>query len=573
MRTDGDHHAATDPDMRYAQKADPAGDAMAVDRLTEAVIDLEAIAHNTRILTAHVRGELMAVVKADGFGHGAVPVARTALANGASWLGVSFVEEALALREAGLDAPILSWIHLAQQNFTPALRAGIDLSVSSVRHLESIAQCAERSGIPAMIHLKADTGLHRDGACPQEQWPALVDATALWVERGAVCVRGVWSHLAHPDEPSHPATASQVEAFDAAVRVAEAAWLNVGLRHLANSGAALAAPETHYEMVRAGIGLYGVEPVRELEFGLRPAMRLHARTVAVRQVGAGQGASYGHEYITGPPTHLALVPLGFADGLPRAASGRAEAAVLGERRAVAGRIAMDQCVIDVGAEPVDLGQEVVLFGAGTHGEPTAADWARWAETNPREILTGIGPRVQRRYLPEAVSGGGAVENPRVSREAGRTRVAAWDRLDEAVADARAWDAKVLVEAEAAGREIDIAVLEHPDGRLEAGPPPEIEVPGGRTFFDFEAKCRDESTGFQVPAELGPEATERPQGPARADFLPDAAGEPVFDEISTFPGFTASSQYPRIWDRAGLPYPRLLDELIETLLMSAKVVRA
>ncbi|AXI77760.1 alanine racemase [Peterkaempfera bronchialis] len=380
--------------------ADPAADDPgAGSAYAEAVVDLGAIARNTAVLAEHAgSAALMAVVKADGFGHGALPVARTALAHGASWLGVTSTAEALRLREAGIDAPMLSWMHLPGEDFTPALRAEVDLAVPSLAHLAGLAASAERAGLPAAVHLKVDTGLHRGGASPAD-WPLLVEAARTFERQGLLRVRGLWSHLVHADRPDHPGTDEQIRAFEAAVALAHRAGLRPDLLHLANSGAGLASPRTRYDLVRAGIGLYGVEPVHGQQYGLRPAMTLRARAIMARRVPAGEGVSYGHEYTTGRPTGLLLVPVGFADGVPRAAGGRARMWVAGDRRPVAGRIAMDQCVVDSGDAAVAIGEEVVVFGPGDRGEPTAADWADWAATNPHEILTGVGPRVPRRYLP------------------------------------------------------------------------------------------------------------------------------------------------------------------------------
>ncbi|WP_326688199.1 MULTISPECIES: alanine racemase [unclassified Streptomyces] len=378
----------------------------------EAVVDLGAIAHNTSVLAKHAgEAALMAVVKADGFGHGVLPVARTALANGATWLGVTSTTEALQLRRAGIDARILSWMHLPTEDFTAAVLADIDLSVTSVAHLAGVAAGAERAGRRASIHLKIDTGLNRNGAPPYE-WPALINAARKYERDGLVQVVGLWSHLVHADEPEHPTTAGQVSRFEAAVDRARAAGLRPELLHLANSGAILGAPNTHFNLVRAGIGLYGVEPVRERHFGLRPAMTVRGWAIMARRVQGGEGVSYGHTHVTERPTGLLLMPLGFADGIPRAAAEQAQMWVAGERRPVVGRIAMDQCVINTGDAAVDVGEEVVVFGPGDRGEPTVSEWAEWAGTIPHEVLTGVGGRVTRRYLPDPPDGADAAsESP------------------------------------------------------------------------------------------------------------------------------------------------------------------
>jgi alanine racemase len=725
--------------------------------MTEAVIDLGAVAENLRIFRARTDAALMAVVKADGYGHGAVQVARTALAHGATWLGASFIAEALPLRAAGIRAPILTFLHLPDEDVTDALRADLDLTVSAEAQLDEIASCAKRLGRTAEIHLKVDTGLHRNGAAPA-RWPALVEAAARLEREGALHVRGIWSHLAHPDQPEHPTTTRQLDLFDAAVRQAEDAGLADRLLHIANSTAALTIPRSHHGMIRLGSGLYGLDFAGGND--LVPAMTLRARIAMTRRVEAGEGVSYDHVYKTSEASNLVLVPLGYADGLPRAASGSARIAVAGEQRQVAGRIAMNSCVVDAGQLEIEPGDEAVVFGTGAQGEPTVAEWAEWSGTTPLEILTRIGPRVPRRYVTADGDGavaevsetghgdklrvvvlfggpGGeyevscasgativsylnrerfSVQPVRISPEGrwipgpadwpagicgphdlvaatpdpavrtgadheqalsvlasadvvvpalhgpfgedgtvqalmdalgvryvgsgmaasvlgmdkdaakrvlvtsglrvadwavlrhgdddlsdtdrerlglpafvkparsgssvGVSRVKNWDELGTALATARKWDEKVLVERSVIGREVDIAVLEHPDGRIEASPPCEIVLhQGGRDFLDYAAKYQDATaTDILLPAQLDPEITAELQrmaveafeilgcrGLARVDFLLRDGVEPVFNEINTFPGFSATSLYPRMWAEAGIPLPRLLDTLVDTVL--------
>jgi alanine racemase len=370
---------------------------MSAESRSDAVIDLAAIRHNVGVLRSRSNAQIMAVIKADAFGHGVVPVARTALAAGASWLGVSSVTEALVLRAAGLSGPVLAWLHAPEQPVDQALQAGIDLSVSSEKHLHTVAASARRTQGRADIHLKVDTGLRRNGST-EEDWPTLIAAAARLQAGGFVHVRGIWSHLIYPDRPGHPATAAQLAALDHAVKLARAAGLAPDLVHIANSGAALANRRTHYDMVRAGIGLYGVEPVRGAQFGLVPAMTLRGRVVMTRKIASGDGVSYWHQYTAAAAGKAALVALGYADGLPRAASHQAHVLVGGHRRPVAGVIAMDQCVIDAGTAPVTAGDTAVIFGPGFSGEPTVTEWAAWAGTNPHEILTRVGPRVTRHYI-------------------------------------------------------------------------------------------------------------------------------------------------------------------------------
>jgi alanine racemase len=361
----------------------------------EAVVDLEAVAHNTRLFAGPVGG-LMAVVKADGFGHGLVPVARTALAHGASWLGVTSCAEAGELRAAGVTAPILSWLHLPGQDFAEAILTDVDLAASSAEHLLGIARSAQCVALAARVQLKIDTGLSRNGSTADE-WPELLRLAHRLELAGTIRVRGIWSHLSAAEDPA--TVPPQIRRFEDALAAAGSLGLHPPLRHLANSAATLGVPGSRYDLVRVGIGLYGVEPLPDKNFGLRPAMTLRGRAVMVKRVPRGTGVSYHHDYTTTGDTTLVLVPLGFADGVPRTASGHGEVSIHGTRYPIAGRVAMDQFVVDVGDAPVRIGDEVVLFGPGDDGEPTVIEWACWAGTNPHEILTGIGHRVPRRYLP------------------------------------------------------------------------------------------------------------------------------------------------------------------------------
>jgi alanine racemase len=362
--------------------------------LGEAVVDLGAVAANLRAVAAVARTPLMAVVKADAFGHGAVPVARAAVAAGAAWLGVASADEALALRSAGLTAPILSWLHPADEDFGRLIAARVDIAVSAQEHLHAVAAAGLRLGVPAAVQLKADTGLSRNGATA-EQWPELVAWASKYEAAGGLHVRGAWSHLADAEAAGGGSVTRQIAAFDEALRVARAAGLDPGLTHLANSAAALAEPRARFGLCRIGLALYGIDPFPVAgpgSAGLRPALTLRSRVVNVKRVPAGTGVSYGPDHVTGRPTTLALLPLGFADGLPRAAQGRAEVWLRGRRCPIVGRIAMDQCVIDAGDLPVALGDDVTIFGPD---QPTAVEWARWAGTSPHEVLTGIGARVRR----------------------------------------------------------------------------------------------------------------------------------------------------------------------------------
>jgi alanine racemase len=369
---------------------------------TEAVVDLAAISENVaRLDVIAGAADVMAVVKADAYGHGLVPSARAALDGGAVWLGVAIVEEALTLREAGITAPILAWLWTPDETATvaAALAADVDLSVSGRWALDVVAEAARRNGHPARIHLKIDTGLSRGGSY-RHDWPDLVDAAAKAQASGEVEVVGVWSHIAHADEPGHPTNLRQVAAFHEALDVVSAAGLEPGVRHLANSAATLTLPESHFDLVRPGIAIYGLTPVPG-DYGLTPAMTLRAQVALAKRVQAGEGVGYGHTYKTPRRTTLALVPLGYADGIPRAASNVAPVAINGRQYRISGRVSMDQVVVDVGDDPVAAGDIAVLFGPGRDGEPTAQDWADVLDTIHYEVVTRIGPRVARIYRPSS----------------------------------------------------------------------------------------------------------------------------------------------------------------------------
>ena len=362
----------------------------------EVLIDLDAIRHNVALLVKHAAGvPTMAVVKADGYGHGAVAVARTALGAGASSLGVCTIEEAIELRDAGITAPVLSWLHAPDEDFTPALAAGVELSVSSSRALESVIAAANALQTTANVHIKVDTGLSRGGA-QRADWVELVEQAAKVAAAGVIEVASVWSHLAHADAPTHPVIDLQASRLHEAWQQATRTGLRP-LRHLSNSAAVLTRPDLHLDLVRPGIACYGLSPVPERgDFGLRPAMTFRSRVVLVKRVPAGEGVSYGHIWTTPVESTLALVPVGYADGVPRALSGRLDVLLAGRRRPVVGRVCMDQIVVDCGDDPVAEGDEVILFGPGTRGEPTAQDWADAVGTIHYEVVTGmVRPRLVR----------------------------------------------------------------------------------------------------------------------------------------------------------------------------------
>ncbi|WP_033291226.1 alanine racemase [Amycolatopsis jejuensis] len=364
----------------------------------ETVIDLGAVRHNVSLLAAKAAGaEVMGVVKGDAYGHGAVPVARAAAEAGATWLGTCSLQEAFDLRAAGLTGRLFSWLDVPEVDFAPGIEADIDLGVSSVSELARIAEAAVRVGKPARVHLKIDTGLSRNG-CPPADWPQLVEAAA---RARNVEVVAVWSHLARADEPGHESIDAQAKLFAEAYDTARAAGLDP-MRHLANSAATLTRPDLHFDVVRPGIAMYGLNPV-PTEDDLRPAMSFRSSVVLTKRVAAGESVSYGHTWTAPQDTTLALVPAGYADGVPRSLSGQMDVLLGGQRRPVAGRICMDQLVVDCGDDAVRVGDEVVLFGNGRSGEPTAREWADKLGTIDYEIVTSMyRPRVRRRYVGEQV---------------------------------------------------------------------------------------------------------------------------------------------------------------------------
>jgi alanine racemase len=373
-----------------------------------AVVDLAAIRGNVRALAAHARtAQVMAVVKADAYGHGLVPAARAALEGGATWLGTAQIGEALALRAAGFDARVLTWLYAPGAPLEQAVAADIDVSVAAPWALDEVADGARRAGRTARVHLKVDTGLGRNGVTP-DRLAELLDAALRLQAEGVLDVVGLWSHFAFADEPRHPTVLAQAEVFADAVALAESMGARLEVRHIANSAATLTNPAVHYDLVRPGIAVYGLSPVPQLggpaDFGLVPAMTLEAELATVKTVGAGQGVSYGHAYVTAGETVLGVVPLGYADGIPRHASGSTghpggPVLVGGRRLGIAGRVCMDQFVLDLGPGALEVaGDRVELFGTGVDGGPTAEDWARSAGTISYEIVTRLGSRVPRVHV-------------------------------------------------------------------------------------------------------------------------------------------------------------------------------
>jgi alanine racemase len=366
--------------------------------MRDLIIDLDAIVDNFENFKNRAGGaRVLAVVKANAYGHGLYEVALKLETAKVDYFGLADVDEALHLREGGIETPVLAWLHDPNDRFTEALDANVDLGVANIEQLERIADAARITGKVAKLHLKVDTGLSRNGSSIEE-WPALVAATIDLVGQGLVETVGVFSHLSSTSEADDRA---QIAAFDAAVEQARALGLEFELRHLTASDGTLSYPEANYEMVRIGVGLYGLSPFADhhsAEYALRPAMTAKALVTQVKRVQAGAGISYGYLARTNAETTLALVPVGYAEGLPRNASGKAEVSINGKRYKIESRIAMDQFVIDVGDDEVVAGDEVVIFGDPASGVPSADDLAAAADTINYEIVTRMGGRFRVTYL-------------------------------------------------------------------------------------------------------------------------------------------------------------------------------
>ena len=391
--------------------AAPALPAQTAGTTVWAEIDLDALAANVRTLRDLApASEFMAVVKADAYGHGLLPVARTAVQAGATWLGVAQFAEAFALRDAGLTIRLLTWLSVPGSDFAGAVARDIDLSASAPWVLDEIAAAARSVGRTARVHLKVDTGLGRGGAFGQD-WTTLVRHARPLEAEGAIQVVGVWTHFAHADSPEHPTVLAQQERFFEAVAEAERAGCRLEVRHLANSAATLVHPSAHADLVRPGIAMYGLTPVPQVDddFGLRPVMSLRARLALVKGLPAGQGISYGHVYAPANDTVVGLVPAGYADGIPRNATNVGPLRVADLRTTIAGRVCMDQFVVDLGAgSPARAGDVVTLFG-GAPGEPTAQEWADATDTISYEIVTRVGARVPRIHLGGPAASGVVTE--------------------------------------------------------------------------------------------------------------------------------------------------------------------
>ena len=356
--------------------------------MRRALIDAVALSSNVANLRKSAPADhTMVVVKANGYGHGAVTAARAALEGGADWLGVADITEALELRAAGVTAPLLAWLHAAREDFASAVDAGITIGVSTLNQLDALALCDSPS-----VHLKVDSGLGRNGIGRAEREEFFRRAAELH-HAGALRIEGVMSHLAGTSRASD---LSQAEEFENALTVLAELGVSPVIRHLAASAGAVEHPSLRYDMVRFGISAYGLTAsAHTSSTPLTPVMTLESEVVQLKRLRAGDGVSYNHTWVAAKDTTVALVPLGYADGIPRSASGRAEVSLRGERFPVVGRIAMDQIVIDLGDGSAELGDTVTVWGNPAEGAPGAEDWADWAGTIGYEIVTRVGHRVTR----------------------------------------------------------------------------------------------------------------------------------------------------------------------------------
>lgn len=362
----------------------------------ELVVDLDRFRANLEALRAYAPDALqMMVVKANAYGHGMLPMARAAR-EVADWLGVATADEALELRAAGDRGPLLCWLAVPGAPFAELIERGVDLTASGVDQLDEIAAAGERP----CVHLKVDTGLSRNGALGP-QWDDLVAHAARLQAAGRIEVAGVWSHLACADEPDHPANGQQERVFRAAVDQLASAGVEPYLRHLANSAATVTRPSTHFDLVRVGIAGYGLDPDPAVHIPpITPVLTARAALANVKRVTAGTSVSYGWRWTADRETTLGLVPVGYGEGIHRAASNRAEVGFAGVRAPVRGTICMDQLVVDLGDRPARIGDLVTLFGPGDDGEPTAQDWAQAAGTIGYEIVTRLAGRWSRTYRGE-----------------------------------------------------------------------------------------------------------------------------------------------------------------------------
>ena len=369
-----------------------------------AEINLSAITQNFKSIKSRTTADVLAVVKADAYGHGLIPVSKALEEAGADWFGTALLEEAINLRKAGILKPIISWLTPLGEDFKSAIDLDIDLGIPSIDLLDEVIKAASLTGKTARIHLEIDTGMSRGGVL--SEWDQLIKSVLAGVDLKQLKVIGIWSHFARADEPDELMNQEQLSLFEEKVNQAKAAGIDAQFIHIANSAALFTNKSAHKNIIRSGIALFGLSPdVKTIgdssSLGLKPAMKLKAKLNLVKEVKAGSSVGYGGTAVLKSDTKLGVVALGYADGIPRSTNNLAGVFVDKKRAPIIGRVSMDQFVVDLGiTSTAKTGDEVIVFGDGSNGEYTVDEWAKAANTINYEIITRIGPRVPRIYPRE-----------------------------------------------------------------------------------------------------------------------------------------------------------------------------
>jgi len=369
-----------------------------------AEINLSAITQNFKSIKSRTTADVLAVVKADAYGHGLIPVSKALEEAGADWFGTALLEEAINLRKSGILKPIISWLTPLGEDFKSAIDLDIDLGIPSIDLLDEVIKAASLTGKTARIHLEIDTGMSRGGVL--SEWDQLIKSVLVGVNLKQLKVIGIWSHFARADEPDELMNQEQLSLFEEKVNQAKAAGIDAQFIHIANSAALFTNKSTHKNIIRSGIALFGLSPdIKTIgdssSLGLKPAMKLKAKLNLVKEVKAGSSVGYGGTAVLKSDTKLGVVALGYADGIPRSTNNLAGVFVDKKRAPIIGRVSMDQFVVDLGiTSTAKTGDEVIVFGDGSNGEYTVDEWAKAANTINYEIITRIGPRVPRIYSRE-----------------------------------------------------------------------------------------------------------------------------------------------------------------------------
>ena len=369
-----------------------------------AEINLSAITQNFKLIKSRTTADVLAVVKADAYGHGLIPVSKALEEAGADWFGTALLEEAINLRKAGILKPIISWLTPLGEDFKSEIDLDIDLGIPSIDLLDEVIKAASLTGKAARIHLEIDTGMSRGGVL--SEWDQLIKSVLVGVNLKLLKVIGIWSHFARADEPDELMNQEQLSLFEEKVNQAKTAGIDAQFIHIANSAALFTNKSTHKNIIRSGIALFGLSPdVKTIgdssSLGLKPAMKLKAKLNLVKEVKAGSSVGYGGTAVLKSDTKLGVVALGYADGIPRNTNNLAGVFVDKKRAPIIGRVSMDQFVVDLGVTSnAKTGDEVIVFGDGSGDEYTVDEWAKAANTINYEIITRIGPRVPRIYPRE-----------------------------------------------------------------------------------------------------------------------------------------------------------------------------